>query len=232
MELVENLEKGTRAGYGESWRSRPIVPHLVEFMQYISKILEVQGKPCDSSSALLVNEDAKVIIRDSETKRDKKCTIGELEHIPDVLGVYHEGHNPVWVLQCHNQKSIMLHRYIKFISHVSGGRAMLYRDDEGKPDKLGVSVTVDYSVELLGYQSNVVRSISVGFGPSMVFWTLYDYLIYLCRQTKLNIFEGGVMRLHLLKSQSVYVINFDQSQQAKRFFTQMLMEVGKDGSLH
>lgn len=202
-------------------------------MQYVKQIEdEVPSMQFDLFSPRYLM----VTVHDTDTNTDAEMAADEIlyEFIVGVGFVDSFG-----VVVRHSQKTASLHNHIVFAETTIGSgmgkypgsdycvilNNGLYSFSNGTDGHELLSINIsDNSPEVAGLLGSVVKCVSK-FAPSYRLCTLYDYLGYLCRSSGLNIFS--YQKLHLfseLRSVST-IIKFSESDEAKRFFMKMYLDV-------
>ena len=172
------------------------------------------------------------ILRNSATVVNTETGLAEafFSKGQDTLGVGYDKVNSQYVAVCHTPKTALLHKYVDVCTrrrgNLRGGfvtfghRSTLTHDGD-------TCINVMFSFELLsicGLNGSVVCFSSRNFAADDLYMTLYDFMLYVCRATKLNLMRYSVVKFNIGLLNKSIIIKLSNSKEAKRFFTKMWID--------
>lgn len=210
----------------------------VDIMQYVKCI---EGSVKSKQFDLFENNPVMVTVHDTDTGTEAETIANDILY-EFIVGVGTA--NGFGVVVTHTTKTAMLHKHIAFAETtigsgtgkypradycvlVDGG---LYSFANGSDDHDTLSVNIsDNAPEVAGILGSIVRYIP-RLTPSARMCTLYDYLGYVCRSSGVNIFNYKTIHLYSELRCTSTVIKLAETDEAKRFFMKMYLDVSRKQS--
>lgn len=209
-------------------------------MRYVSQIIDASGKVIKGLQYdTEYNHGCDLTITDMETDLVQSGPIGA---ITKCLGFYMDNLRSEGIIITHTKKTAMLHEYINSLESRSNCAPTEHKQADKyvltsgtffvphlstEPTPIVEVWLTGYSVAICGELGSVVKVRADGVAEGNVH-TLYDWLIHLCRLAKTNLLKYETIQLSSSRGGWMSTIRLVQTQEAKRFFTKMYMEVVKE----
>lgn len=161
----------------------------------------------------------------------------------DVIGIGKDPFLARWFAVQHSKKTAMLHEYVDCVLTKANNKPDIMRNNdvlfmpdgifgfESGPymhDVLDIQMS-ESKVGLCGYQGGVVVYQSTTYESLRDIYTLYDFLVLMCRLSGVNLFKYKKVYFCSMNLRWTCSVTLNHSIEAERFFTKMWIEARVPG---
>lgn len=201
-------------------------------MLYLAKIFDIWGK--EMEFCVVNDADARVTrIELHDTAYPEKTIVGRLGERWKALGIAYQDHKYIAVVQ--TRKTALLHKYINSactrfdvepLSYKECDTCTYFGRNNGitrKGSSILNVVMMTNCVRVCGFDGSVCVGV-VAKGGDQSFCSIYDILVFFCRELNENIFDYETIQFGNSAMSTMTILRFIKNQESARFFTKMYMD--------